>query len=163
MGDGAQQVTSDTKEILHKSVHRQEALRVGGRFEPSHLPLALPRRLMRAFRSIVLVSGGAVHHRRHGPAVGSRIAAKLVRDQSSRLTALPFQQLTEKARGGTPIAPELDEDVDHVTVLVNGTPQILPLALDVHEQLVQEPGVAASGRTPDRMSDTTAEWSRRTR
>ena len=83
-----QQVTSDTKEILHESVHRQEALRVRGGFEPSHLPLALPRRLMRGLRSIVLVSGGAVNNRRHGRAVGSRIAAKLVRDQPSRLTAV---------------------------------------------------------------------------
>ena len=62
MGDGAQQVTSDTKEIEHESVHRQEALRVRGGFEPSHLPLALPRRLMRDLRSIVLVLPGAVHN-----------------------------------------------------------------------------------------------------
>jgi len=54
--------------------------------------------------------------------VGGRIAAKLVRDQSARLTALPFQELTKKPRGGTPIAPGLDEDVDHIAVLVNGTP-----------------------------------------
>ena len=62
MGDGAQHVTSDTKEILHESVHRQEALRVRGGFEPSHLPLALPRRLMRDLRSIVRVLPGAVHN-----------------------------------------------------------------------------------------------------
>ena len=55
---------------------------------------------------------------------------------------MPFQQQTEKARGGTPIAPGLDEEVDHVTVLVNCPPHILLLALDVHEQFVQVPRVA---------------------
>ena len=64
MGNGAQDVMSDTKEILDKSVHRQEALRVRGGFEPSHLPLALPRRLMRDLRSIVLVPPGALDHGR---------------------------------------------------------------------------------------------------
>ena len=93
-------MTSAAKEILCESAHRQATL---------------PRRLMRGLRSIVLVSGGAVNNRRPGRAVGSRIAAKLVRGQPSRLTALSFQQHTEKARGGTPIAPGLDEDVDHVS------------------------------------------------
>ena len=50
-----------------------------------------------------------------------------------------------------PIAPGLDEDVDHIAVLVNGTPQILALALDVHDQFVQVPGVAqASSPAPER-------------
>ena len=33
------------------------------------------------------------------------------------------------------------EDVDQVTVLVDGPPEILPSALNIHEQLVQIPGV----------------------
>ena len=32
--------------------------------------------------------------------------------------------------GGTAIATRLDEDVDHVAVLVHGTPEILPLAVN---------------------------------
>ena len=65
--------------------------------------------------------------------MGSRVAAQLVGDESSRRTALSFQQRTEKARSGSPIAPGLEEDVDHVTVLVNRTPQISLLALDVYK------------------------------
>ena len=122
-----------------------------GGFEPSHLALALPRRLMRDLRSIVLVLPGAVNDRRHGRPVSGRVAAQFVRDQSARLTALPLQQRPEEALGCMPIAPGLDEDVDHVAVLVNGTPEILPLALDVHEEFVQVPGVAqASLPSPER-------------
>lgn len=52
MVDGPQQVAADTKEILNESVRREKTLRVRGGFEPSHLSLALPRRLMRNLRSI---------------------------------------------------------------------------------------------------------------
>ena len=61
MGDGAQQVTSDTKEILDEAMHRQEALRLPGGCESSHLPLALSRRLVRHLRAIVRVLPGAVY------------------------------------------------------------------------------------------------------
>jgi len=41
-----------------------------------------------------------------------------------------------------------DQDVDHVAVLIHGTPQILPLALDSNEDLVQVPVVAEPTLTP---------------
>ena len=83
-----QQVTSNTEEILNESVHRQEALRVSGRLEAPHLALTLSGRLMRDLRSIVLVLLGAVDNGRHDGSVGSCVAAKLVGDHPSRLTAL---------------------------------------------------------------------------
>ena len=55
-----QQVTSDTEEILNDSMDRQESLRLSGRLEPSHLPLALSCRLVRDFNSIVGVSACVV-------------------------------------------------------------------------------------------------------
>ena len=36
----------------------------------------------------------------------------------------------------------LNEDVDHIPILVNSPPQIMPLALNVHEELVQVPDVS---------------------
>ena len=48
--DGPQEMAADTKEILDGSVHREKPLRVRGRFEPAHLALALPSRLVRARR-----------------------------------------------------------------------------------------------------------------
>jgi hypothetical protein len=137
-----QEVTSDPKEVEHKPVHRQESLRVFGGLESSHLSLALSGRLMGHFRSVVLVLRGAVNNRGQDRAVGGRIAAELVRDQSLRDTPLPFQELPEEALGRMPISPGLDEDVDRITVLVDGSPEILLSPLDVDEQFVQVPGVA---------------------
>ena len=55
---------------------------------------------------------------------------------------MPLQQLAEEAFGGSPIATRLDEDIDHVTILIHGTPEILTPALDRHEDLIQVPRVA---------------------
>src|SRR3989442_7781523 len=80
-------MTPQAKEIPNEAVHRQESLRVSGGFEPPHLSLALAGRLMRDFGSIVLVLRRAVHNGRHHDAVGRRVAAKLVGDQTPWRTA----------------------------------------------------------------------------
>ena len=95
----AQQVSADPKQILHTTMHRQEALRVSDRLEPAHLALALPRRLMRDLRSVVLVLLRAVYDRRHHGAVRGGVAAQLIRNQPARRTALSFQQFPEETGG----------------------------------------------------------------
>ena len=142
MMDGPQEVAADTKEILNGAVHREKPLRVGSRFEPAHLTLPLPGRLVRDFGPVVRVPVRAVDHGRHHGAAGRGVAAEFVGDQSPRDTALSFQQLAEEPDGRPPIAPGLDQDVDHVAVLVHGPPQILLPPLDLDEYLVQMPGVA---------------------
>ena len=136
-----QQVAADPKQILHGIVHRQETLRMFNRLESSHLAFALPRRLMRDFRSVVLVLLRAVDHGRHHRAVRCRVAAQLVDDQTARRAALTFQQFPKETLSRSSITPGLDEDVDHVTVLVHGPPEIPPSTLNLHEQLVEIPGV----------------------
>ena len=95
-------MTPQAKEIPNEAVHRQESLRVSGGFEPPHLSLALAGRLMRDFGSIVLVLRRAVHNGRHHDAVGRRVAAKLVGDQTPWRTAVAV--LHEASRGATPSA-----------------------------------------------------------
>ncbi len=70
------------------------------------------------------------------------VASQLVGDQPPGLASLTFQQLAEEAFSRTPIAARLEQDVDHVAVLIDRTPEILPLPLDCHEEFVQVPGVA---------------------
>ena len=54
----------------------------------------------------------------------------------------PFNSLRKKRSAAPSIAPWLDQDVDDVTVLVDGRPEILLTTLNVHEEFVQVPGVA---------------------
>ena len=115
-------MAADTKEILDGAVHREKPLRVRGGLEAAHLTFPLPGRLVRDFGPVVRVPVRAA---------GRGVAAECVGDQSSRDTALAFQQLAEEAEGRPPIAPGLHEDVDRVAIPVYGTPQILlpPLIL----------------------------------
>ena len=76
------------------------------------------------------------------------VAPQLVGDQPPGLVSFAFQQLTEEALGGTPIATRLDEDVDHVAVLVNGTPEIVLLTLDVYEEFIQVPRITQATLSP---------------
>ena len=69
MVDGSEQMTTDPEQIQNDAMHRQETLRVRCGFEPPHLSLALPRRLMRDLRSIVFVLLRAVYHGGHHGAV----------------------------------------------------------------------------------------------
>ena len=109
--------------------------------EPSHLALALPCRLVGDFGAIVLVTFRAMDYRWHDAAKRRRIASQLVGDQPTRHAALTLQQLAEEPFGGLPITARLDENIDHVTILINGTPKILPPALDRDEDLVQVPRI----------------------
>ena len=79
------------------------------------------------------------------------IAPQLVCDESARRAALRFQQFPKETGGRPSIAPRLNEDVDDVTVLVNRPPEIPAAPLNLHEELVEIPGVAqASSPSPQR-------------
>ena len=138
----SQDVSTDSKQILHDTVNRREPLELSGRRETPHLALTLSGRLMGDLRAVVRVLIGAVRHRRHHRATGSRVAAQLVGDQASRHLPLVFQQLAKEAHRGVPIPSRLHEDVEDVTVLIHSAPQVLLATLDRDEQLVEMPEVA---------------------
>ena len=135
-------MSPDSKEILHNSVYRREPLHVGGRLEAPHLALPLTRRLVGDLGSIVRVLISDVDYGRHHGAARGGVGAQLVGDQSSRNTALGFQQLPKESDGCSPIPVRLHEDVQDVTVLVHCAPQILLATLDRDEHLVEMPGVS---------------------
>jgi hypothetical protein len=53
----------------------------------------------------------------------------------------PFQQLAKEALGGALVSVLLDKDIQHVSVLIHGPPQIVTLPSDGNEYLVQIPRV----------------------
>ena len=104
----SQEVATDAKQILHDTVNRCEPLELSGRLKTPHLALTLSGRLMGDLRAVVRVLIGAVRHRRHHRATGSRVATQLVGDQASRYLPLVFgspkvrvgPELAEGAPGG---------------------------------------------------------------
>jgi hypothetical protein len=71
--------------------------------------------------------------------VGSRVAFQLVGDNPHCYHTLTAQKSSKESLFDALIMMRLDQDVDYVAVLINGTPQILLLAVDPNEDLVQVP------------------------
>ena len=97
---------------------------------------------MRDFSAVVRVLPGVVVHRWHHFAPRCGVAFQLVRHQPPRLASVPLQQLAKEPFGRAGIAISLNQDVNHVPVLVDSAPEIVTLTLDVHEDFIQVPHVA---------------------
>ena len=114
----------------------QESLTLVGRFEAPHLAFALPCGLMGDFGPVVGVTFRDMNDRRHDGPVCRAIAPELVGDQPPGCASLTFQELAEEPLSCAPISTRLHENVEDVAVLIDSTPEILPLTLDRHKELV---------------------------
>ena len=97
---------------------------------------------MRHLGSVVRILLGAMDNRWQRGAAGRRVAAQLIGNEPAWQTSLFLQQCSKEPGRGAPIPSWLDQDIEHVAVLIHGSPQVLLPAIDRHEQLVEVPGVA---------------------
>jgi len=139
---GPQQMAPNSEEILDDTVDGGEALEMAHRLEAAHLTFALSRRFMRDLGSVIRVLIGTVHDRRHHDARGDAVASQLVGDEPARGAALPFQQLPEEPNGGVAIPSRLHQHVQHVAVLIHGSPQVLLAAVNPDKELIEIPRIA---------------------
>ena len=70
------------------------------------------------------------------------VRAQLVGDQQFRRETLLLEQLAHQPQRRPGVAPALDQQVEDLALVVDGTPQIHPLAGDPHYHFVQMPAVA---------------------
>ena len=73
--------------------------------------------------------------------VRSRIASKLVGHKLPRRPALSLQDLAKEALSCSLVSAACDQDVEHIAVLVNRSPQIMAFAADGDEHFVHVPDV----------------------
>src|SRR5665811_1593572 len=99
---------------------------------------------MRHLGSVVRVLRRVVLHRSHHAPASRTVALQLVRHQLPRRALLALEQLAEEPFGRAGVAISLNQDVDHVALLVDGPPQVVSLTPDLHEDLVHVPNVAKS-------------------
>src|SRR4051812_28741699 len=97
---------------------------------------------MRDFGSIVGVPLHAVSHVPEDGLDGSGVASQFVGNDPQWFGTLAAQESSKESFCGALITMWLDQDVDHVAVLIHGTPQILLLTVDSNEDLVQVPLIA---------------------
>ncbi len=113
--------------------------------EAFHGELALSRRLVAVLGPVVRALVGTVLDQGHALAVGRTVGAELVGDDHPRHGAGLLEELAEEPPGRSGVPPVLHEDVKHVAVGVDGPPQVLPLPVDLDEDLVQVPFFAGPG------------------
>ncbi len=136
-----------TEVLADRPERRQEALGMPWRLETLHVSFTLPCRLVRILCPIVEPPMAAIFHARHDLLLGSLIAAKLVSDEYTRHILACLEQFAEEFLRGSLVAPALHQDIEHIAVLIDGPPQVVGLAVDLQENLIEEPLVAWS-RTP---------------
>ena len=107
---------------------------------------------MRDFSPVVLVLTGAMNNVRKDVPMCSRITLKLVGDQLPGCLSLMFQHVTKEALSGTLVSPLGDQDIDHVSILIDGPPKIEALTLDGDEEFIDVPDVAESSLSPTQSS-----------
>ena len=83
-------------------------------------------------------------HRRNDRPECRAATLQPIGDQAKRNRSLPLQELAKETLRCTTVAPQLNEDIDHVSVLIHGTPQILPFTVDPDENFGQEPCISES-------------------
>ena len=96
---------------------------------------------MRNLGPIVGILLGIVGDTRQDRSTGSSIALQLVGDDPEWSLALIAQQSAKEPLGCTLIAARLQQNINDITILIDGTPKILLLAVDSDEEFVQIPGI----------------------
>ena len=78
--------------------------------------------------------------------------AQLVGDQQVRCKSLFLKKLAHQPQRRPAVTPALNQHVEHLAFMIDGTPEIHPLAGDPHHHLVQMPSVARPRATPTQPS-----------
>src|SRR6476660_5448461 len=74
------------------------------------------------------------------------VAAQFIGDDHSRMPPASHpQELAEEPHGCETVALWLHQNIDHNSVLIDGSPQVMPHTIDIEENLIQMPFVSASG------------------
>ncbi len=104
------------------------------------------------FSPIVFVLACSMDHGREDVPMCSRITPKLVGDQLPGCFSLMFQGSTKEAFSGSTISTLGNQNIDHVSILIDGPPKIETLALDVDKEFINVPDVAESSPFPTQSS-----------
>ena len=93
------------------------------------------------------------------------VGAQLVGDQQFRHEALLLEQFAHQPQRRPTVTSALDQHVENLALVIDGTPEIHPLTGDAHDHLVQMPVVARPRATlaqPSRDRGTELQRPRRT-
>ena len=113
-----------SKVLRNRPIRGKEALCMPGRLEPLHAPLPLPCRLMGVLRTVIEIPMLAMFHPRQDFLLRGAVALQFIRDDDPWHIRQTLEQLVEEPLRGVLVSAALHENIEHVTVLIDGPPQI---------------------------------------
>jgi hypothetical protein len=118
--EGGEPVASRSEVLGDGTIRGEEALCIPRRFESLQVPLPLVGRLVRVLCAVVEIAVLTMLHTGGEFPLRRPLAGQFVGDNHSGHVLAPFQQLVEKLLGGFLMPATLDENVQHVAVLIHG-------------------------------------------
>jgi hypothetical protein len=126
------------------AISREKALGVFGGLEAPHLLFTQSRGLVRIFRTIVQPFVLTVLPALQDFAFRRAITLQLISDDHARNVLQSFEKLAEKSLGSMLVASALHKDIQHISVLIHCSPQLVSFATDREKHLIQMPLVATT-------------------
>src|SRR5208282_4248627 len=123
---------------LHQS---QKSLRGSHALEPLHLAFSSSGRLMRILRSIVAPSTAFMTFCDPKMTGCSSIRSEIICDELVWDKAIFLQQLAHQFERRPLVASGLDENVEHFTLGIHGTPEVGQAPIDLEIDLIKMPEV----------------------
>ena len=99
---------------------------------------------MRNFSAVVCILGRIVNCVGDEFPMCNTIASQFIGHYFPGFIMMILQQTYEKALGRLAVASCLQKHIDHLAILINRSPQVLLLALDLHKHCVDAKGISKS-------------------
>lgn len=109
--------------------------------ESLHHSLPFPQRQMRVFGAVVQASVRSILDRGYNLTPRLAMGTKFVCDDALGWASLLFHQPDQQAPGSLGVAAGLDDLIENITILVDGSPKPMFVPADRHDNLVQMPQV----------------------
>jgi hypothetical protein len=109
-------------------------------FKPLHVSFASPCWPVRILSPVIEVTALTVLDLRKQLPSSDTVTSELIRHDHSRFVFQAGEQASEETLRRLTITATLNQNVEHYTVLVHGTPEIMQYAVDPDEDLASRPG-----------------------
>jgi len=103
---------------------------------------------MRIFDSIILSQPLLMRAGQSQTPERTGVRAQLVGDQQFGCETLLLEELAHQPQRRPTVAPTLNQHVEDLAFMIDGTPQIHPLTGDPHHHLVEVPAIARPRAAP---------------
>ena len=129
-------MTAWSEVLSNRTIRGEEALRVPWRLEPLHAPFPLAGGLVGILRAVVEVAVLAMLYTRQDLLFGGPVTLEFICDEHPWHVRQAFEELAEELLGRLLIPPTLDEDIEHMAVLIHRSPQVMAFAVNGQKHFI---------------------------